>query len=115
MIEIKPLEDDFFVRVIEQKSLHKPTNKALADFLKVLANSGSYGLFVQVNPETLKNLRILRYFLELSGKTIPSLIHRKGRSLVFSSFSGSHYFWWALVTRHARTLRENRSGQLPLL
>jgi len=26
----------------------------LADFLKVLANSGSYGLFVEVNTETKK-------------------------------------------------------------
>lgn len=51
MVPINPLHDDFYCRVIEQKSVHKPTNKALANFLKVLANSGSYGLFVQLDPE----------------------------------------------------------------
>jgi hypothetical protein len=51
MVPINPLHDDFYCRVIEQKSVHKPTNKGLANFLKVLANSGSYGLFVQLDPE----------------------------------------------------------------
>ena len=54
MVSIDPLQDDFYCRVIEQKSVHKPTNKPLANFLKVLANSGSYGLFVQLDPERLR-------------------------------------------------------------
>jgi len=48
MVDINP-EHDFFTYVIEQKTLHKPTNKSLSHFLKILANSGSYGLFVEVN------------------------------------------------------------------
>jgi hypothetical protein len=52
MVAIDPRADDFFTRVIEQRSLHKNSNKSLADFLKVVANSGSYGLFVQVDSET---------------------------------------------------------------
>ena len=51
MVTINPMADDFFCRVIEQKGVHKPTNKPLALFLKTLGNSGSYGLFVEVNPE----------------------------------------------------------------
>lgn len=51
-VEIDPRADDFFVRVVEQRSFYKPSNKPLADFLKVVANSGSYGLFVQVDSET---------------------------------------------------------------
>jgi hypothetical protein len=54
MVEIKPAEMDFYRTVIEQRISHKKTNKALADFLKVLANSGSYGLFVEVNSERKK-------------------------------------------------------------
>jgi hypothetical protein len=77
MVEIKPFEDDFFVRVIEQRSLHKPTNKALADFLKVLANSGSYGLFVQVNPETLKKPKNIKVFSGTVSKTMSSLYVEK--------------------------------------
>ena len=47
-VPIDPRADDFFVRVIEQRNFHKRSNKSVADFLKVLGNSGSYGLFVQV-------------------------------------------------------------------
>jgi hypothetical protein len=51
MVAITPEIDDFYRHVVEQKSVHKPTNKPLANFLKVLASSGSYGLFVQLDPE----------------------------------------------------------------
>jgi hypothetical protein len=51
MVTIKPKSDDFFCHVIEQKTVHKPTNRSLSHFLKILANSGSYGLFVEVNQE----------------------------------------------------------------
>jgi hypothetical protein len=54
MVEIDPAKDDFYRKVIEQRVSHRSNNKALADFLKVLANSGSYGLFVEVNTETKK-------------------------------------------------------------
>lgn len=54
MVPIDPREDDFFVRVIEQRNRLKRSNRQVSDFLKVLGNSGSYGLFVQVNPETLQ-------------------------------------------------------------
>jgi hypothetical protein len=48
MVRIDPVSEDFYRKVIEQRILHKRENKPLADFLKVLANSGSYGLFVEV-------------------------------------------------------------------
>ncbi len=51
MVAIDPESDDFFCHVIEQKTVHKPKNKDLSHFLKILANSGSYGLFVQVNQD----------------------------------------------------------------
>ena len=62
MIEIDPAKDDFYRKVIEQRVSHKKENKALADFLKVLANSGSYGLFVEVNTEKRKKGKKVRYF-----------------------------------------------------
>ncbi len=51
MVAINPKSDDFFCRVVEQRNVHKPTNEPLAHFLKILGNSGSYGLFVEVNQE----------------------------------------------------------------
>lgn len=55
IVTIDPRNDDFFVRVVEQRSRFKrENNTAFADFLKVLGNSGSYGLFVQIDTETRK-------------------------------------------------------------
>ena len=54
MVAIDPVKDDFYRHVIEQKSLHKSTNRGLANFLKTVANSGSYGLFVQLDSEDLR-------------------------------------------------------------
>jgi len=54
MVPVDPRSDDFFCHVVEQKNVHKPSNKALSYFLKILGNSGSYGLFVEVNPKELR-------------------------------------------------------------
>jgi hypothetical protein len=62
MVAINPKSDDFFCHVIEQKTVHKPTNKNLSHFLKILANSGSYGLFVEVNQEKVSEPANVRIF-----------------------------------------------------
>jgi len=72
MVEINPAKDDFYKTVIEQRISHKKTSKALADFLKVLANSGSYGLFVEVNTETKKKETKVGYFSGEKKGRIPS-------------------------------------------
>lgn len=58
MIEIDPRRDDFFKSVVEARgrvgkdsSLPLEEREALEYFLKILASAGSYGLFVEVNPE----------------------------------------------------------------
>ena len=53
MVDIDPIKDDFFRHVIEQREHHK-SNRVLKGSLKVLANAGSYGLFVEVTPETVQ-------------------------------------------------------------
>jgi len=45
MVEVNPKTDDFFRHVIEQRKRHK-SDQSLGRFLKILANAGSYGLFV---------------------------------------------------------------------
>ena len=62
MVPIDPRKDDFFVRVIEQRNRLKRSNRQVSDFLKVLGNAGSYGLFVQVNPETLQKAKNIRVY-----------------------------------------------------
>ena len=60
MIRIDPRRDDFFKVVIEARarvksdsSLPESEREALGYFLKILANAGSYGLFVEVNSERM--------------------------------------------------------------
>ena len=79
MVEIKPAQEDFYRKVIEQRVPHKKTNKALADFLKVLANSGSYGLFVEVNTERKKKEKIVNYFSgEKRGRVDSNYVEKPG-------------------------------------
>lgn len=79
MVGIDPRTEDFYTKVIEQRILHKAKNKPIADFLKVLANSGSYGLFVEVNTETNSKDNYVRYFSgEKSGRKLTNYVERPG-------------------------------------
>lgn len=58
MVEIDPRTGDFFRSVIEARSriksdmtMAESDRKDLGYFLKILANAGSYGLFVELNPD----------------------------------------------------------------
>jgi len=78
MVEIKPAEMDFYRTVIEQRVSHKK-NKGLAEFLKVLANSGSYGLFVEVNVERKKKEANISYFSgEEKGRVASNYVEKPG-------------------------------------
>jgi hypothetical protein len=79
MVAISPGEEDFYRKVIEQRVSHKKTNKALADFLKVLANWGSYGLFVEVNVERKKKETPVNYFSgEKRGRVSSNYVEKPG-------------------------------------
>lgn len=71
MVPINPISDDFFRHVVEQRSVHKRSNGALSYFLKILGNSGSYGLFVEVNPDSLSKPVKIRAF---SGALLRDLV-----------------------------------------
>jgi len=80
MVTIRPESDDFFRHVVEQKSKHKATNKPLADFLKVLSTSGSYGLFVELNQEETRNPVNIKVFSgEISFEEAYSAVEKSGR------------------------------------
>jgi hypothetical protein len=61
-VRIDPRKDDFFVRVIEEGNRLKRINRPVSDFMKVVGNSGSYGLFVQVDPDTLQKPKKIRVY-----------------------------------------------------
>jgi hypothetical protein len=77
MVEIDPKKDDFYRKVIEQRVLFQETNEPLANFLKVVANSGSYGLFVQVDTERNKKEKRVTYFSGEKKGWIPSTYTEK--------------------------------------
>ena len=80
MVAINPVEDDFFCHVIEQKSLHKKTNKPLSQTLKVTGNSGSYGLFVEMNQEKVRKPENVRVFSgEISFERPYAIIEKTGK------------------------------------
>ena len=48
-VSVDPRKEDFFTRVIEYRKQNK-TNDRLQHFLKILANSTSYGTYLELNP-----------------------------------------------------------------
>jgi DNA polymerase type B, organellar and viral len=96
MVEVNP-ENDFYRTVIEQRISHKLKNKPLADFLKVLANSGSYGLFVEVNTETKKKETKVSYFSGEKKGTISSTYGEKPGAWYFPPIA-------SLITSSGRLL-----------
>jgi DNA polymerase type B, organellar and viral len=80
MVKIEPAKQDFYREVIQQRAAHKKTDEGLSNFLKVLANSGSYGLFVEVNTETRKKEREINYFSgETGGKVDSNYTEKPGK------------------------------------
>ena len=77
MVPIDPRKDDFFVRVIEQRNRLKRSNRSVSDFLKVVGNAGSYGLFVQVDPESLQKPKNIRVYSGEKSFVQPSLYVEK--------------------------------------
>lgn len=48
MVEVDPRKDDLFRVMVEQKQVFKESNEALSYFLKICANSTSYGMFFEL-------------------------------------------------------------------
>jgi hypothetical protein len=79
MVKIIPSVQDFYREIIQQRVPYKKHNEALANFLKVLANSGSYGLFVEVNKETKTKETQIGYFSgETRGRISSNYVEKPG-------------------------------------
>jgi hypothetical protein len=79
MVTINPKTDDFFRHVIEQRKTHK-SNESLGHFLKILANAGSYGLFVELTPEKPKKPANIKVFSgQESFPQLSNVLENQGR------------------------------------
>jgi hypothetical protein len=79
MVTIDPKTDDFFTHVIEQRKLYKE-NESLSRFLKILANAGSYGLFVELTPDKPKKPTTIKVFSgQESFPQMSNVLENQGR------------------------------------
>lgn len=51
MVAVDPQKDDLFQVMVEEKQVHKTSDEALSYFLKICANSTSYGMFFELTPQ----------------------------------------------------------------
>ena len=78
MVKVDANQQSFFKHVIEQRAANE-SNKALHYWLKILANSGSYGLFVELNPNEAKNAKIRVFSGEEPFDTSSDVIEVPGK------------------------------------
>lgn len=83
MVEVDPRKHDPFAVMVEQKQVHKTSNEALSYFLKICANSTSYGMFFELTPQKRFNPVKVKVF---SGK------HNHEQSVTTIEKQGEWYF-----------------------
>ena len=78
MVRVDAKKHSFFKHVIEQRAAHE-SNPALHYWLKILANSGSYGLFVELNPNDADAAELQVYSGEDSFSTHSDVVEDPGK------------------------------------
>lgn len=78
MVKVDAGKHSFFKHVIEQRAAHE-SNAALHYWLKILANSGSYGLFVELNPNEADAAKINVFSGEEPFETTSDVIEEPGK------------------------------------
>ena len=77
MVKVDANKNSFFRHVIEQRAANE-TNPALHYWLKILANSGSYGLFVELNPNESDSTNIKVFSGDESFPTTSDVVEDPG-------------------------------------
>jgi hypothetical protein len=95
MVTVDANKHSFFKHVIEQRAVNAK-NPALQYWLKILANSGSYGLFVELNPNRADDANLRVFSGEESFETESNVVEEQGKW--FAAHIGS------LVTAGGRLL-----------
>lgn len=78
MVKIDANTQSFFKHVIEQRAAHE-SDAALHYWLKILGSSGSYGLFVELNPNEADNVRVNVFSGEESFETTSDVVEEPGK------------------------------------
>jgi len=86
MVEVNSRKQSLFKHVVEQRFANED-NKALHYWLKIFASSGSYGLFVELNPNEADDAEIKIFSGEESFPTTSDVVEEPGKW--FAPFIGS--------------------------
>lgn len=78
MVRVDANKNSFFKHVIEQRAAHE-SNSALFYWLKILASSGSYGLFVELNPNKSNATKLKVFSGEESFATTSDVVEERGK------------------------------------
>ena len=78
MVAVDANKHSFFKHVIEQRAANE-ANPALYYWLKILANSGSYGLFVELNPNESNSTKLKVFSGEESFETTSDVVEEPGK------------------------------------
>ena len=78
MVNVEAAKHSLFRHVVEQRAAHE-SNKALHYWLKILASSGSYGLFVELNPNESKAMKLGVFSGEESFETTSDIVEVPGK------------------------------------
>jgi hypothetical protein len=78
MVTVDANKHSFFKHVIERRAVNA-VNPALQYWLKILANSGSYGLFVELNPNRADDAKLRIFSGEESFETESNVVEEQGK------------------------------------
>jgi hypothetical protein len=78
MVTVDANEHSFFKHVIEQRAANA-SNPTLQYWLKILANSGSYGLFVELNPNLAAGTKLKVFSGDESFETESAVVEEHGK------------------------------------
>jgi hypothetical protein len=79
MVAVDPRKDDLFCQMVEQKQVHKKLDEALSYFLKICANSTSYGMFYELTPQKkVKPVKVRVFSGEHSHEQYVDTIEKPG-------------------------------------
>jgi hypothetical protein len=78
MVEVDANRHSFFKHVVEQRAAHE-SNPALHYWLKILANSGSYGLFVELNTNESTATKLQVFSGEEFFETTSDVVEESGK------------------------------------
>ena len=103
MVEVDPRKQDLFQIMVEQKEVYKESNKALAYFLKICANSTSYGMFFELTPQKLfKPVKVNVFSGQHSHERAVSTLEKRGEWYfppIASLITGGAHLFLAMLER----------------